>query len=85
MSKFLNFLCNVVMFCMIAVTATAACGIPLWLFLLTKHMLNPVGFWQNLVMYGLGFYLLVGIQLLLFVVWIATLILSIKVFFLDKY
>ncbi len=40
-------------------------GIPTWIFLLIKNSLNPTGFWQNLVAYGLGAYFLWGVQLVL--------------------
>ncbi|MDB5194099.1 MAG: hypothetical protein JWN50_113 [Parcubacteria group bacterium] len=42
-------------------------GIPTWLFLLIKHLANPTGFWQNLVLYGLGFWVGGAIQLLLLI------------------
>ncbi len=37
---------------------------PLWIFLLARSMLNPQGFWQNLALSGLSFYILCGAQLL---------------------
>ncbi len=42
--------------------------IPTWIFLLAKSLLNPEGFWQTLVTYGLGFYFLAGIQFIMLVV-----------------
>lgn len=37
--------------------------IPTWLFLFIRHLANPEGFWQNLVMFGIGFWTLGFIQL----------------------
>jgi len=37
-------------------------GIPAWIFLAVKHAVNPVGFWQNVALYGLGFYFLCAWQ-----------------------
>ncbi len=43
--------------------------IPSWIFLLAKYLLAPQGFWQNLVLYGLGIYILGGFQVMFFLVW----------------
>lgn len=40
-------------------------GIPTWIFIFIRNSLNPTGFWQNLVAYGLGVYFLWGVQLVL--------------------
>ena len=37
--------------------------IPAWIFLLLKYLLNPEGFWQNLVTYGLGLFFLGSLQI----------------------
>ena len=37
--------------------------IPVWIFLLLKYLLNPEGFWQNLVTYGLGLFFLGSLQI----------------------
>lgn len=52
----------------LTVIITIVVLIPTWIFLLAKSLLNPEGFWQTLVMYGLGFYLLAGIQFILLIV-----------------
>ena len=36
--------------------------IPLWIFLLARLVFNPQGFWQNLVLTGLGVWVLGGLQ-----------------------
>lgn len=43
------------------------CLIPTWIFLLARYLLHPEGFWQNLLVYGLGFYVLGGFQVVLFI------------------
>lgn len=48
--------------------------IPLWLILLVRWLLEPEGFWQKLVLYGLGFYFLGFIQLVLLIVLLALLV-----------
>lgn len=47
------------------VIVVALMFIPTWIFLIAKSLLNPEGFWQTLVTYGLGFYFLAGIQIIL--------------------
>lgn len=37
--------------------------IPFWFFLGVKWLLGPEGFWQRLIAYGIGFWLLGTIQL----------------------
>lgn len=39
--------------------------IPLWIFLLIFFLLEPQGFWQNIITYGVGIYFLGGIQFIL--------------------
>lgn len=39
-------------------------GIPVWLYLIASNLLNPEGFWQNLVVLGIGLYVLGGFQIL---------------------
>lgn len=50
----------------------AICGIPLWIFLAVKDAAHADGFWQNLVLYGAGIYILGGIQIFLFVVFLVA-------------
>jgi hypothetical protein len=40
-------------------------GIPTWLYLIMSSLLDPEGFWQKLVVMGLGLYVLGGIQFFL--------------------
>jgi hypothetical protein len=47
---------------------------PLWMYLLAKSALHPDGFWQNLILVGVGVYLLGFIQIILGVTLIAVLI-----------
>ena len=44
--------------------------LPVWFFILIKYLLAPEGFWQNLVLYGFGFWFLAGFQVLFCVLWI---------------
>lgn len=44
-------------------------GIPLWIFLLANHFLSPEGFWQKIVLTGIGLWIGGSIQLFLIVVW----------------
>lgn len=54
----------------LSLISLAVALIPVWFFLFIKHLLDPTGFWQNLVIYGLGWYFLAGFQILFFVVWV---------------
>ena len=40
--------------------------IPVWVFLGAKSLLNPTGFWQNIVTYGAAIYFLGFVQFVLF-------------------
>ncbi len=42
--------------------------IPTWFFLFLRSIANPTGFWQNIVTFGLGIWLLGGLQLIFLVV-----------------
>ncbi len=48
--------------------------IPLWIFLLARLLFQPEGFWQNLVLTGLGIWLMGAIQLVFLVVLMFVLI-----------
>jgi hypothetical protein len=37
--------------------------VPTEFFLIIKYILEPVGFWQNLILYGIGVYFLFTIQI----------------------
>lgn len=43
--------------------------IPFLGYLLARLLLSPVGFWQNLVLAGLGLWVLGFVQIILLVVW----------------
>jgi hypothetical protein len=59
----------------LSVIGIAVAGIPTWLYLIASGMLNPEGFWQKLVVMGLGLYVLGGIQFFLVIgllIWLFT-------------
>lgn len=57
MEAFLKFLLSLVV--------VALALIPTWLFLYASNALNPTDFWQKVVVYGVGLYLLFGVQFVL--------------------
>ena len=52
---------------------TLALFLPAELMYVIYHLTNPVGFWQNLALTGLGLFFLGSVQFALAVVWIAML------------
>jgi hypothetical protein len=50
------------------------CLIPTWIYLLADTLFEPNGFWQNLVLFGIGLYFLGALQLVLFFLFIVLLI-----------
>lgn len=46
------------------------CGLmtPTWIILLAKFALNPDGFWQNAIVFGLGYWLLGGAQIIALII-----------------
>lgn len=50
------------------------CGIPLWIYLLADAVLSPEGFWQNLVLMGVGLYFLWFVQAILIIAFFALLV-----------
>ena len=50
-----------------SLVAFVVCFIPVWVYLLARLVFSPTGFWQNLVLFGLGIWILGGIQFLLFI------------------
>jgi hypothetical protein len=46
---------------------------PLEFFWVVQHLLAPEGFWQNLVLYGIGFYVMAGLQFVLGVILLVVL------------
>ncbi len=56
--------------CILTLILSFVCGIPIWLYLLAKHVFNPHGFLENLVLVGFGTWALgatQGLLLLLFI------------------
>ncbi len=58
----------------LSVAVFAVALIPVWIFLLVKHMFEPHGFWQNLALAGIGVWILglfqVGLLVLaIFLLW----------------
>ena len=47
--------------------AIGVAGCPTWFWLFIKNMLEPEGFWQEALVYGVGIYVLGTIQLVLLV------------------
>jgi hypothetical protein len=47
--------------------------LPMEFFWVVQHLLAPEGFWQNLVLYGIGFYFLAAIQFILGIVLLVAL------------
>lgn len=43
---------------------------PTWLYFLIKWAASPEGFWQNIVLLGIGLWFLGGIQVILLFLWI---------------
>ncbi len=62
----------------LALVGTVIALIPTWIFLLMRHFLSPVGFWQNLVTVGLGYYLLGGIQLILLIILVVFIVMLVE-------
>ena len=58
----------------LTLVATIVASIPLLLFLGVEHLTSPEGFWQKLVLYGFGLWILGIIQFILFICWIVALI-----------
>ena len=58
----------------LSILVTAVAFIPLWIFLIAQNLLSPEGFWQKLVLYGAGIYLLGFTQVILLITWIIVLV-----------
>lgn len=41
---------------------------PLWIFIASRSLFQPTGFWQNLILAGVGLYFLGGVQLALIII-----------------
>lgn len=48
----------------ISVLIVALALTPFWIFLATKHLLDPQDFWQKFLVLGVGVYLLGGLQII---------------------
>lgn len=53
-----------------ALVALVFALIPMWVYLFATSMMNPEGFWQQLVMAGLALWFLGGLQVALLILWI---------------
>ena len=53
---------------------TAIAFMPTIMFFVVKNLLNPEGFWQKFVVFGVGVYFLGGIQIAFIIVWLMVLI-----------
>ncbi|KPJ85444.1 hypothetical protein AMJ57_03060 [Parcubacteria bacterium SG8_24] len=51
----------------ISLLATLIALIPTWLYILARLLLEPDGFWQEVVVLGLGVWVLGGIQIMLLI------------------
>ena len=72
-AAYISVLKDLIIRSILAIVSLAIVLCPLWLFLLIKSILEPTGFLQNLLVYGLGFYFLMGIQFVLIIIWFAFL------------
>lgn len=54
---------------LVLVGITVACFSPTILFILIRYLLSPTGFWQNIAVFGLGVWILGGLQLFGFIGW----------------
>lgn len=57
----------------ISLIALVLALIPFWIYLASRHLFAPKGFWQNLVLAGLGLWLGGGIQIVFLITLIAVL------------
>lgn len=58
----------------LSMTALVVCHIPVGLIISFKYLLSPEGFWQKAFAYGVGIYLLGGIQIALWVLLVGALV-----------
>lgn len=47
---------------------------PVWIYLVARFLLSPEGFWQNLLLFGVGVYILGWLQLILSVALVLVLV-----------
>lgn len=53
---------------LVIIIAWVVCFLPTWIFLGIRYLAAPEGFWQNIVLFGLGVWFLGGLQILGFIV-----------------
>ncbi len=55
----------------ISLISVVVAGVPTWIWLLARTLLEPEGFWQEVVVLGLGVWVLGGLQILalIFLIW----------------
>ncbi len=53
---------------LVSILLTVLALIPTWLFLFVKYLLGPEGFWQKLVLFGLGLWFLGFFQFIFLIV-----------------
>ncbi len=54
---------------LMVLVSLALAFIPTWVFLAIRSMLEPDGFWQQLVVYGIGVWFMGGLQVILLIGW----------------
>ena len=57
-----------------SVIALGIALIPAWIYWFVHSLLQPQGFWQNLILLGAGVWVLGTLQIIFLVVWFAALI-----------
>lgn len=57
----------------LTIVSLAVALLPFWIFLAVKHSFAPEGFWQNLVLAGLGLWLGGALQIILLLVFLFVL------------
>jgi hypothetical protein len=60
---------NFLLASLVVVGFTILCFLPSELFLVIRYLLKPVGFWQNLAVFGLGFWILGVFQFMGLISW----------------
>jgi len=58
---------------LVSIAVTVLAFMPTWIYLRTNYLLAPQGFWQKLVLASVGICCLGGLQIILFICWLAVL------------
>lgn len=58
---------------LITIIVSLFCGTPIWLYLLTRQLLDPHGFFAEFLLLGLGVWALGALQIFLFFIWLVIL------------